>query len=55
MIIGNGRHHAIVSLAERQSRLGFLAKVARKNAGLVTQVIIGLLNPLSLPLYTLPG
>ena len=55
MIIGKGHHHAIVSLAERQSRLGLLAKVARKNAGLVTQVIIGLLNLLSLPLYTLPG
>jgi hypothetical protein len=40
--------------ATRQSRLSLFVNVAHKSANLFIQAVLVLLNPLSLPLYTLP-
>lgn len=45
-IIGNGHRHAIVSLADRKSRLALLKKVDRKTAEAVADAVIELLQPL---------
>lgn len=45
-IIGKGHRHAIVSLADRKSRLALLKKVDRKTAEAVADAVIELLQPL---------
>lgn len=45
-IIGKGHRHAIVSLADRKSRLALLKKVDRKTAEAVADAVIDLLKPL---------
>jgi len=44
-IIGKGHRHAIVSLADRKSRLALLKKVDRKTAEAVADAVIELLQP----------
>jgi len=44
-IIGKGHRHAIVSLADRKSRLALLKKVDRKTAEAVANAVIELLQP----------
>ena len=54
-IVGKGHHQAIVSLTERKSRLVLLWKVDRRTADLVSDAVIGLLQPLEKHLHTITG
>jgi len=52
-IVGKGHRQAIVSLTERKSRLVLLRKVDRRTADLVSDAVIGLLQPISERLHTI--
>lgn len=52
-IIGKGHQQAIVSLAERKSRLALIAKVPSKEAEGVKEAVIGLLSRLSKHVHTI--
>ncbi len=52
-VIGKGHKHALVTLAERKSRLALITKVSGKNADGVKRAILQLLEPLSDHVHTL--
>ena len=52
-IIGNNYYGALVSLAERKSRLSLIARLPHKRAGEVKPAGIDLLSPLKAKVYTL--
>ena len=54
-IVGKGHRQAIVSLTERKSRLVLLRKVDRRTADLVSDAVIGLLQPFWEHLHTITG
>jgi IS30 family transposase len=54
-IVGKGHRQAIVSLTERKSRLVLLQKVDRRTADLVSDAVIGLLQPFGKHLHTITG
>ena len=54
-IVGKRHRQAIVTLTERKSRLVLLRKVSRRTAELVSDAVIGLLQPHSERSYTLTG
>ena len=54
-IVGKGHRQAIVSLTERKSRLVLLQKVERRTADLVSDAVIGLLQPIAEHSYTITG
>ena len=54
-IVGKGHRQAIVSLTERKSRLVLLRKVDRRTADLVSDAVIGLLQPIAEHSYTITG
>ena len=52
--IKGGKHQqAIVSLAERKSRLAFIRKVERKTSQRVSQAVMGLLRPVQHRVHTI--
>ena len=54
-IVGKGHRQAIVSLTERKSRLVLLQKVERRTADLVSDAVIGLLQPIAEHSHTITG
>ena len=54
-IVGKGHRQAIVSLTERKSRLVLLRKVDKRTADLVSDAVIGLLQPFGEHLHTITG
>ena len=54
-IVGKGHRQAIVSLTERKSRLVLLRKVDRRTADLVSDAVIGLLQPIADHSHTITG
>jgi IS30 family transposase len=54
-IVGKGHRQAIVSLTERKSRLVLLQKVERRTADLVSDAVIGLLQPITEHSHTITG
>ena len=54
-VIGKRHHQALVTLAERKSRLVLLGKVERRTAEQVSQAVIDLLEPVSDCVQTITG
>ncbi len=53
LLIGRKHQQAIVSLAERKSRLSLIQKVDRKTSQQVPQTVTGLLRPVKHRVYTI--